>query len=88
MIKTEQKIELRASLLNAQKIKEELFNLQEELDKLIEKMSDNTAASVTVHGEIYPGTQLIVAGEYYNVIEELSYCKFHKINGEIKVTAL
>ena len=88
MIKKEQRIELKTCIVNVQTLKDELVNLQDELNGLLNKLNGNTSSCVKVHGEIYPGTQLIISGDYYNVIEEVSYCKFFKTNGEIKTSAL
>ncbi len=88
MIKDEQKIELKTSLVNMQTLQSEFNSLQEQLAGLEEQNDNNSQACIKVQNYIYPGTQLIVAGEYYNVTNEISYCEFRKINGEVKMQPL
>ena len=88
MIKDEQKIELKTSLVNMQTLQSEFNSLQEQLAGLEEQNDNNSQACIKVQNYIYPGTQLIVAGEYYNVTSEISYCEFRKINGEVKMQPL
>ena len=88
MIKDEQKIELKTSLVNIQTLQSEFNSLQEQLAGLEEQNDNNSQACVKVQNYIYPGTQLIVAGEYYNVTNEISYCEFRKIDGEVKMQPL
>lgn len=87
-IKESQKIELKTALVNVQSLQNEIDLLQEEMAELEERTYNNSSANIKVHSFMYPGTQLIVSGEYYNITKEFSYCQFRKINGEIKMQPL
>jgi uncharacterized protein (DUF342 family) len=87
-INIEQKLALKENLQNLTKLKDEMFNAQDELDELTAKVYNNNASFIKVRGDIFPGTQVRISGEYYNVNEEISYCKFYKVNGEIRTGAI
>lgn len=88
MITKEQRVTLKDTLVLINKLKEELFKLQEEIDDATTKVTGNKDSCVKVKGNIYMGVQLRICGDYYNVNEDLSYCKFYRVNGEVKVGVL
>lgn len=88
MMTSEQQAALQANTETVESLKEELFYDQEKLDKMLTGVMDNKDSFVKVYGNIFPGTQLRVSGENYNINEELSYCKFYKSGGEIKKGAI
>lgn len=87
-ITLEQKATLQANMKTVEILKEELLHAQEELDKSLAGVMDNKDSSIKVYGNIYPGAQLRISGENYNIHEELSYCKFYKSDGEVKKGAI
>ena len=45
-------------------------------------------AAVLVKGEVYPGTTIIIGDASMNVKNTYQYCRFERIDGDVKVTAL
>ena len=88
IITTEQRMALKANTETVENLKEELLHDQEQLDKLLVGAMDNKSSFIKVYGNIFPGAQLRISREYYNIHEELSYCKFYKSGGEIKKGAI
>lgn len=69
-------------------LKKEIFAAQDEMDVLSSELSENTVARVMVSRVIYPGTKVIVSGLQYNVNEQVSYCQYMKLKGEIHISPL
>lgn len=88
MINALQKNTLEDNIRNAQRLREEIFTAQGELDEIMAKVSENSDSCIKVYGGVYPGTQLRISGDFYNINEEFSYCKFYKLNGEIRTGVL
>lgn len=51
-------------------------------------LDSNTNAKVTVSGEVYSGTKIIIADVAMTVKETRGFCTFSKIEGEIKINTL
>ena len=45
-------------------------------------------AAVLVKGEVYPGTTIIIGDSSMNVKSTYQYCRFERIDGDVKATAL
>ncbi len=69
-------------------LKKEIFAAQDEMDVLSGELSENTVARIMVSRVIYPGTKVIVSGLQYNVNEQVSYCQYMKLKGEIFISPL
>lgn len=88
-ISSEQKVTYKNCMARLKEIKEDLMALHERLDSDLGSMQDNNAdACIKVRRIIYPGTQLIISGEYYNVLDEKSFCKFTKKDGKVVMAPL
>lgn len=85
----DQKETYKNCISRLKELKKDLLTLHGKLDKDMENMQGKTAeACVKVQKVIYPGTQLIISGEYYNILDETGVCKFYKLNGKITSTPL
>lgn len=83
-ISSEQKITYKNCTERLKVLKEDLMALHERLDSDMGNMQNNNVdACIKVQRVIYPGTQLIIAGEYYNVLDEKRFCRFCKKEGKV-----
>lgn len=60
----------------------------EELERLQSQMRGIDGANVTVKETVHPGTKICIGDVSMTVQKEMKYCKFVKIGGEVKMTAL
>lgn len=88
IITNEQKMNYKKSLVRLKELKEDLLALQDQLDTNLENLRNIEGACVKVQRVIYPGTQLIILGEYYNILDEVGFCKFKKEDGRIRRISL
>lgn len=85
----DQKETYKTCIAQLKELKRELLSLHEKLEKDAKDMQqNNTQACVKVQRVIYPGTQLIILGEYYNILDEIGLCKFYKSNDKIVVVSM
>lgn len=88
-ISSEQKVLYKNCMTRLKEIKEDLMALHERLESDMSSIQNNNAdACIKVQRIIYPGTQLIISGEYYNVLDEKSFCKFIKKDGKVIMAPL
>ncbi len=59
--------------------------LMKELD---EQFAQTKKASVRVTGEVYPGTTIVIGDVSMNVQSSYRYCRFEKVNGDVKMLPL
>ena len=68
--------------------KEELANVESELQEISQKVQEDAPAEIVVQGAVYPGTQITISGASMNVQNSIKYCKFVKVRGDVKVNGL
>ena len=68
--------------------RKKIFETQDKIDEISESISNNENAFIKVTGVVNPGTQIRISGEFLNINDEISFCKFSKFGGEIKRSAL
>lgn len=75
-----------AELLKAKK--EELETKSSMMQELQLAFDPKEKACVKVTGEVYPGTTIIIGDVSMNVQTTYHYCRFERIDGDVKMTAL
>ncbi len=68
--------------------KKELEEKSAKLKELDEVFAQTKKASVRVTGEVYPGTTIVIGDVSMNVQDSYRYCKFEKVNGDVKMMPL
>ena len=68
--------------------KKELEEKSALLKELDEVFAQNKKASVHVTGEVYPGTTIVIGDVSMNVQGSYKYCRFEKVNGDVKMMPL
>lgn len=68
--------------------KKELEEKSAILKELDEVFAQNKKASVRVTGEVYPGTTIVIGDVSMNVQDSYRYCRFEKVNGDVKMMPL
>ncbi len=77
------------TLMVANKQKNErLQACNQEIQDLQEMLKSNQNACVTVSGEVYGGTKIVISDSALTVKDTVKYCRFIRNQGEIKMTAL
>ena len=51
-------------------------------------LETGAVAQVTVSGEVYGGTKIVIADAAVTVKDTVKYCRFYKFQGEVKMTSL
>ena len=59
-----------------------------ELNTIQEMMKESATARVEVTGEVFAGTKICISDVSMVVKNSMSYCKFIKEHGDVKMTAL
>lgn len=60
----------------------------EELERLQSQMKGSAGANVTVKETVHPGTKICIGDVSMTVQKEMKFCRFVKVGGEVKMTAL
>lgn len=68
--------------------KKELIEKNEEIKPFQEIFSTEKKAEVIVHGEVYPGTTIVIGESSLNIQSTYRYCKFERVRGDVKMMAL
>lgn len=68
--------------------KEEQEKCAEEMEALQVMLDETASARVEVTGEVFSGTRICIADVSMVVKESMTYCKFIKSQGDVKMTAL
>lgn len=71
-----------------QQKKAEKLELEEELKPLQELIGDDVPAEIIVRGDAYPGTKICISDVSMTIKTPMTYCKFVKIRGDVKVSGL
>ncbi len=79
---------LKKSIEDMVKVKKDMMEDSEKIEKLNEEMLSNTNAFIAVSRSIYPGTKIVVGNDMKFINEELSHCKFKKKDGDIRSNPL
>ena len=61
---------------------------QEEYDELEDDLSASVASVVEVSGDVYAGTKICISDVSMVVKNTMTYCKFKKMDGDVKMTSL
>ncbi len=67
---------------------ERLESVKTELTELQGMLETGAVAQVTVSGEVYGGTKIVIADAALTVKDTVKYCRFYKNQGEVKMTSL
>ena len=67
---------------------ERLELINKELIDLQGMLETGAVAQVTVSGEVYGGTKIVIADASMTVKDTVKYCRFYKSQGEVKMTSL
>lgn len=65
-----------------------LATWKEEYAELEEKLDSTVASSIEVTGDVYSGTKICISDVSMMVKETMTYCKFKKIDGNVKMVSL
>lgn len=87
-LKPEQLKNLQAMLQRDKLIAEEMDKNTQELSMLQERLAEYSSAKVEVSGDVYAGTKICISDVSMVVKNSMSYCRFIKENGDVKMTAL
>lgn len=68
--------------------KQEMDDALKEIERLQIIMDESAAAKVEVTGEVFSGTKICIADVSMVVKSPMSYCKFVKLQGDVKMVAL
>lgn len=87
-LKPEQLKNLQAMLQRDKLIEEQMKNDLEELNTLQDRMEECGAAKVEVTGDVYAGTKICISDVSMVVKSSMSYCRFIKEGGDVKMTSI
>lgn len=59
-----------------------------EMDELNEILEKSTESAVEVTGDVYEGTKICISDSTMVVKSTMTYCRFRRIDGDVKMTAL
>lgn len=86
---TPEQLQYVKSLEALHKVKEkEIDDKAQEMERLQESIGTYSNAKVTVTDIVFPGTKITIADVSMVVHSEMKYCKFLKIDGDVKMTAI
>ncbi len=68
--------------------KKDMKNATRELDKLQRLLESSKNAAVTVRGDVYAGTRIVIGDVSMVVKGNMSYCKFVRERGDVKMKGL
>lgn len=87
-ISLDQKMYFQTLAADDKKRKEEILAWQEEVDSLEEIVENTTGATVEVTGDVYAGTKICISDVSMVVKNTMTYARFKKVDGDVKMTAL
>lgn len=87
-ISLDQKMYFQTMAAEDKQRKEEIVAWQEEVDSLEEIVENTTGATVEVTGDVYAGTKICISDVSMVVKNTMTYARFKKIDGDVKMTAL
>lgn len=83
IISEDQKINYKKNLEKLKILNKEVSEEEKEYEEKLSLKQNNKDACIKVQRTIYPGTQLIISGDCYNILKEDNYCKYVKKEGMI-----
>lgn len=86
--KPEQLKNIREMVDADKKKKKELQDSKKKIDELQAVLEKSDKARIEVSDRVYPGTRISVADASMTVKDNLHYCRFIKVQGEVKVAPL
>jgi uncharacterized protein (DUF342 family) len=87
-LKPEQIKSLQEMLQKENQLKEAVERDTAEYESLQALMDESTAAKIEVSGEVFPGTRICISDVSMVVKNSMSYCRFTKERGDVKMSAL
>ena len=84
----DQKMYIQTVMTEDKEAKENLAAYQEEYDELEDDLSASVASVVEVSGDVYAGTKICISDVSMVVKNTMTYCKFKKMDGDVKMTSL
>ncbi len=87
-LKPSQVLYFKQLALTSKQKQEQLQLDQTELESLEALMRANTRAEVTVSGEVYAGTKIVISDVSMIVKESMKYCRFVQGEGEVKMISM
>ncbi len=86
---TPEQLQYVKSLIALNRVKEkEIDDKAQEMERLQESIGTFTNAKVVVTGVVFPGTKISIGDGSMVVHGEMKYCKFIKLDGDVKMTAI
>ena len=86
---TPEQLQYVKSLIALNRVKEkEIDDKAQEMERLQESIGTFTNAKVVVTGVVFPGTKISIGDVSMVVHGEMKYCKFIKLDGDVKMTAI
>lgn len=87
-LKPEQIKSLQEMLQKENKLKEAIEKDTAEYNSYMDLMDESNAARIEVSGEVFAGTKICISDVSLVVKSSMTYCKFTKERGDVKMTAL
>lgn len=87
-LRPEQLKTLQEMLQRDKFIAEQMEKDMEEFNTLQERLEENSNARVEVSGDVYSGTKICISDVSMVVKSSMSYCRFVKERGDVKMTSL
>jgi len=84
----DQKMYMQTLITEEQEKTANLSAWKEEYGSLQEVLEQSTVSAVEVTGDVYAGTRICISDVSLTVKEPMTYCKFKKIDGDVKMTSL
>lgn len=87
-LRPEQLKTLKEMLQRDKFIEEQMQKDMEEFNNLQERLEENSNARVEVAGDVFAGTKICISDVSMVVKNSMSYCRFIKENGDVKMTSI
>lgn len=84
----DQKMYFQTMLTEDKKRKADMQAWTEELDSMQDILESTTEALVEVTGDIFVGAKIVISDASMIVKNTMTYCRFKKVNGEVRMSAL
>lgn len=79
---------IKTAAANMENLKKSLEEKNKRMQELQLEFNPQEKAMVLVKGEVYPGTTIIIGDSSMQVKSTYQYCRFERIDGDVKATAL
>lgn len=84
----DQKMYMQSLMTDEQEKRACLASWQEEYDSLQDVLEQSTISQVEVTGDVYAGTRICISDVSMTVKETMTYCRFKKMDGEVRMQSL